>query len=234
MPERLSGPPTFPPSWRDLNHSQSDDILYRSRHYRRNITRNSSQSRAIYLRSFISTDSAPTPVGFVITGNERPSDFDFTCNSNSADDLSFVILASLRVAFAGARFDSVRIRLNQEVAESPNSPALSHFNHDLPSKPSTALHSFTPPRSSSSSVDTCHSFRACTHQQSMGERLKRDTPVGKLEISTSTVAASTRDRYRAWWAARHEFCDGMQIPPRFGPIGRRMGRSLVRFLYMGS
>ena len=61
--------PTFPPSWRDLKRSQSDDILYRSRHYHRDIARNSSQSRAIYIRSFISTDDAPTPVGFVIAGN---------------------------------------------------------------------------------------------------------------------------------------------------------------------
>ena len=57
-------PPPFPPFWRNLNHSQSDDVIPTPRRQRRNLARNSLQSRAIYIRSFISTDTAPTPCWF--------------------------------------------------------------------------------------------------------------------------------------------------------------------------
>ena len=45
----------------------------------------------------------------------------------------------------------------------------------------------------------------------------------------STVAARARGRYRAGRAAWHEFCDGMQIPPRLGPLEEGWGEVWLDF-----
>ena len=62
-PRIYSALATSPPSWRELNHSRPGDVLYRSRRFNRNPTRISLQSRAVYMRSSTSTDTASTPVG---------------------------------------------------------------------------------------------------------------------------------------------------------------------------
>ena len=62
---------TAPSYFRHLYRIQPDDVLIREPRYRVNLTRNALQSRAIFSRSFISTDTAPTPVGTAVTSNNR-------------------------------------------------------------------------------------------------------------------------------------------------------------------
>ena len=41
--------------------------------------------------------------------------------------------------------------------------------------------------------------------------------VGKVGISMPTISDSTIDRYRAGWASRGEFRNGMEVSPRLDP-----------------
>lgn len=58
--------------YHQLPRSQSLGTLPILLRCRSNLTRNSLQSRAIYLRGFISTDASPDPVGAVVAAHEPP------------------------------------------------------------------------------------------------------------------------------------------------------------------
>ena len=66
------GPIPPSPSTLSYRRSQSSDTLPALGRPRSTVTRSPLQSRAIYERQFISTDSAPTPVGFPVSRFGRP------------------------------------------------------------------------------------------------------------------------------------------------------------------
>ena len=206
-------------------------MFYRPRHFNRNPARNSLQSRAIYLGSFISTDTAPAPVGSVVTGNAPPLNYDFIGDAYPPEARPFVLLASLRSAFLNTHPAIVRDRFNQEIANILNPPSLAHFYQEQESAHPTTLVTYTSP-SAASSLDTCPSYRSGSSnpQQFMDDRLKRDMSIDKAEILMSTVSVSTRARYRDGWTDWHDFCDGVQIFSRLGPSKDGWGGIVSDFL----
>ena len=192
LPREYSVLPTFPPSWGDLNHSQSDDAILRPRHVNRTLSRNPLQSRAIYLGDFISTDTAPTPVGEIITGNQPPLNYDFTTEAYSPEARPFVLLASLRATFLNPQFLNVEQRFNYEIMNILNPPPLDRLVQDHEGRQSTRI-----PDTSDSPSPLSYRSGSTDPQQFMDNRLKRAMSIDKIDILMSTVAASTRTRYKS-------------------------------------
>ena len=60
-------------------------------------------------------------------------------------------------------------------------------------------------------------FRSGNPQDAMLERLKRAMSIDKVEILMSTVAGSTRARYKSGWVDWRHFCSGLEISPKLDP-----------------
>ena len=93
-----------------------------------------------------------------------------------------------------------------EITNILNPPPLAHLNQGHGSIQSTFA-----PDSSDSLSSPYYRSGSTNPQQFMDDRLKRAMSVGKIDILMSTVAASTRTRYKSGWASWREFCDGMEI-----------------------
>lgn len=106
----------LPPSFaHQLIRSQSDDTLTRITHIHSPLTRKPIGSRAIYIREFISTDSAPAPVVFAVSSYEPPATLDMIRAHFSPDARPFIIQAALRSAFLNPHIRTVRARFGDEL-----------------------------------------------------------------------------------------------------------------------
>ena len=61
----------------------------------------------------------------------------------------------------------------------------------------------------------------------MVARLKRVMSIDKIDILMSTVAESTRSKYKGGWAAWREFCEGLEVSPKLDPTVPDWGSRLL-------
>ena len=89
---------------------------------RSNLTRDDLQSRAIYLRGFIYTDTPPTPFGTDVASPEPPMDLQTIRSLFSPEARPFVISAALRSAFIDTHRGDARGRFDLELFDLAYSP----------------------------------------------------------------------------------------------------------------
>ena len=177
-----------------------------------------------YLRGFTSSGGAPIPVGFAVDGHEHPITLDAMrgrfppeaqhCTMQSAIRSLFLIVFGSDLV---SRFDEELRQISapmqnddDEIIETP-----AEVTPDSPPEFISASSTFA---LFSSALSSCSvDLRSGHTQDSMVGRLKRAMSVGKIEISASTVAESTRSRYKAGWAAWRDFCPGLGISPKLDP-----------------
>ena len=83
------------------------------------------------------------------------------------------------------------------------------------------------------STDCTHAFRSGNPQDAMMERLRRAMSIDKVEILISTVAESSRARYKAGWVAWRDFCSVLEISPRLDPSFPGWDSTLLDFSTWG-
>ena len=211
-----------------LTNSQDGETLARLTSVRSATTRSSWESELVYLREFTSSDAAPTPVGFVVTGHEPPMTIDVIRELFCPGARPFIIIhASLRSAFLNIREADLVTRFNEELRQLL-APAPVEAIVEAPTAcPPESLNAFVfltaelTPRSASSSLMSAapgpgavcrkcgqpgHWRMGCPHlddfrsggpQIDMVGRLKRAMPIDKVGMMMSTVAESTRPRYKS-------------------------------------
>ena len=77
--------------------------------------RNHWDPSSIYCRGFVSTDTAPTPVGHVITGYEPPMTIDGAHTRFSPEARPFIIQIALRSSFVNTHESVLVSRLSGEL-----------------------------------------------------------------------------------------------------------------------
>ena len=213
----------------------------------------------MYLREFTSSDAAPTPVGFVVTGHEPPMTINLMRGRFSPEDRPFITQAALMSDFLNIYEDNLVTRFNAQLQQmlaprpveemietpttcppdylvtflsvtsvlstSPSPSQLSTRNKDL-------FCSLCSQFGHSSSV-CIRTFRSGNPQTAMVDRLKRAMSIGKVEILMSSVAKSTRSRYKAGWVAWRDFCKGLEISHRLDPSAPDWNSSLLDFFTRG-
>ena len=105
-------PVWFPHS---LTRSQSSETLEILSRAQPTTTRKHWGSEFIYLREFISTDTSPTPVGYVVTRHEPPMTIDVFRERFPPEARVFAIRAALRSDFVDIRESALVTRFNEEL-----------------------------------------------------------------------------------------------------------------------
>ena len=210
--------------------------MKRLRSIRATLTRPICESELVYLREFVASDAAPTPAGFNVTCHEPPMAIDVIRERFSPEARPFIILSALRSDCLNIQEEDLITRFNEVLrqicAPRPVDEPVETPTTCPPDSQTTFISSNSELAPSASSSfdreiirtnclqpgqlyrDCIHTFRSGNPQASMVGRLKRAISIDKVEILMSTVAESTRVRYKAGWLVWHDFRTCLEIPPR--------------------
>ena len=141
-----------------LTRIQSADTLGMLPRMHPTATRNHWESQSIYLRHFISTDTAPTPVGHIVTGYEPPMTIDFMRERFSPEYRHFATQASLRSAFLNTHISDSVSRFGDELRHLFDPHQVAHPEEPSETTRQSSLPSFVT-GSSVSSNDSPVSYR---------------------------------------------------------------------------